>query len=224
APVSQITVPQFFLTGCCQGRRAGKSIVNSSPAALPSFSISFTNVRDTSADPGNVVLLGNEKRYDHLPQILSQDPDSLSEIGRFCKISILLVNLSYKTSVICFQIKIGLPEVFHLLRGTIKFTHRSLLPDFQIFICSHYGKPSFSHLFHAEARSRPIDLPYVIILQLFFYPLFHSPLPYPCIFPYSSFISGERNKIIGQQSHGNSIPYICNAESGGHGHRHGHTD
>ena len=112
-----------------------------------------------------MVLLGNDKCNNHLPQILPQYPDPFPEFSGARQIAVPAVNLLPKGLVIRIQIKIILPDTFKRFFFTAEQQPLFILLDFQIMIPRHHGKPAPTHVFHTEALSRITNLPNIYIIS-----------------------------------------------------------
>ena len=75
------------------------------------FSVPLTERLQAPADPGDVIVLGNEEADDGLPQVLPQDPDAAAAADGGSEEGILRVYRPADRSIVPAQIKIAVPEV-----------------------------------------------------------------------------------------------------------------
>lgn len=71
------------------------------------------------ADSADVVLLRDDEADDHLPEILSQNPDSASVGNRRLEIGVSGIDAGQKTAVIGVEIEIRFPDCLKIRLGAV---------------------------------------------------------------------------------------------------------
>ena len=159
--------PKIFFCCCCQLSRRWKRIIF---CLLRSHfcSIFFAKSFDTAPDPGNIILLRDQKCNDHLPQILAKDTDSTSALYRRAQVAVSWIYFFYISFIICINIKIWNPITDKLHIAAIKINNTSFLRQFEVFVS---GNQLICVLFcrftHPETLSRLADFSQAEIIQLY---------------------------------------------------------
>ena len=126
---------------------------------------------DAFSDAEDVVLLGDQKRDDHFPEVLIQNPDAASKLRRSFQIGVFRVNRFYINAIVSFQVKIVFPERLELFLAAVKAHGLTFLGGSQVFILCTDLKFIFRYPLHPETLAGIADLRKIKIRNFFYYHL-----------------------------------------------------
>ena len=133
-----------------QSLRLRKRKILLSPEIHFRLPVTLTNIVDAPSNPDDIILLRDKERRNHLPQFLTENPDSAPKLRRALKVTISGINLRYVEGIILFQIKIASPKILKFLFSAGKDALAPFLFHFQIPPCGYHAVYVPVPLHHAE--------------------------------------------------------------------------